>query len=447
MFYYQLVRLYSMICGPTPTDLTRVQLGKHHGLVRELMREYHGDLDAEVFVPFNTRQRLLVGKQVADSGVPVWNGTLDQKATPLSLVYFRLACEFKKGLYSELLYKDVSSRSWFNSGGRSDACGISAEDKKVFTDVLANVKKYARENGIKLLPAVEGQWWVTFERDLKENQVGRSAVVGALRTKNQAFIVNPNSGSLAAAFAAGNAPPRVGGGGNAGNAAVAIINPSKVDFSVDRPRYAECHNAAALEALRMLAIAAVKDKKLVKAEGKYNLNALGYQENGNVSKYLLAEDTALLWQKVVDARVAALKVEAKRTEIESYFIFNVFGKSADDKSIFQFCSNYQAQQEVYIHDEVTLLDVDAHDKLVDEGDGDEYSSIVAVIGRDVDYIRLKMNKEPYVNEEEEHAAAAFLHQYRKCAKKLNRAVVEGNKSVDGVPVVLLTKHGKVWYHV
>lgn len=180
--YFALARAYSILCGPAPVGGTLMQKGRHNAMVRELMMHFHSAMDNAVYVKFDSRQRLLVGKQVANSNNPVWDEADGAKSSPLSLVFMREHCSFKTD-FSSVLYNSAAT-SWFNSSGPTDA-RIDPETKTVFVRLRQKVKEFAELHNVAILPSVPGQWWFSFARDA----VDASGVASALTSPSLSVAV------------------------------------------------------------------------------------------------------------------------------------------------------------------------------------------------------------------------------------------------------------------
>jgi hypothetical protein len=112
-----------------------------------------------------------------------------------------------------------------------------------------------------------------------------------------------------------------------------------LDFSRDRPRFAECIQQTLV--LEKAAVAALKEPE--KAASHFECDALGLREDGSVPRHAREEQ----WPLVVEARKAALMVEASRTSLMSDYVLNAQGLTADGESFFKFCTNYDIQRGVF----------------------------------------------------------------------------------------------------
>jgi hypothetical protein len=418
--YFALARAYSILCGPAPVGGTLMQKGRHNAMVRELMMHFHSAMDNAVYVKFDSRQRLLVGKQVANSNNPVWDEADGAKSSPLSLVFMREHCSFKTD-FSSVLYNSAAS-SWFNSSGPSDA-RIDPETKTVFVRLRQKVKEFAELHNVAILPSVPGQWWFSFARDAVDASGVASALtspslsvaVKAKRSPPSSLIFNSESLSLAGSFAAASQVPSVP------PAVVVAATSSKESFNEDRPRFGVCQDSDPR------AVLALKAEKVSKAKELYDCNALGLREGGRFPRYANKDS----WQGVVDARVSALKVEAKRRRVTADFVFNALGETRDGKNFFQFCSHFEFQRSVFPHDEVTQLSLTAYDDLPSE------SSVLHEVKADVVHLRKMLGrKEKEVADDTE----LLVRDYRRLAKSANKRARE-----EGVDLgIYLTESGLLW---
>jgi len=441
--YYALARAYSIVCGPSPAAGSRVHKGRHNALVRELMQEYHKPMDERVYVPFDSRRRLLVGKQTVGSQKPVWDFADAEKSSSLSLVFMREHCSFKND-FSSILY-DAGDSSWFHARGTADC--IDPASKAAFIGLRQKVVEYAERNSIVILPSTPGQWWLTFARDAVEDSSAASSPLSLASSptskKSPSFLFNKDSVSLASTFAAAfqtqlppaSAPPLVGSGptvpaSNQGPQRSAVSSSVEVrsgppirnalNFESDRPSFAECQVAVG----RVLK--AIRKSKVSEAHSFFHCNALGLTAGGNFPSCAKKGG----WQAVVDARIRSLKVESKRKRVNSEFRFNALGETEDGKSFFQFCSNYALQRSVFPHDEVTLLALEPF------GNSSAVSS--RSLKRDVAYLREKLGKEPKTLDDD---TDELLGAYRKLAKAANKRVKEEGDDLG----IYLTKWGLIWH--
>lgn len=442
--YYALARAYSIVCGPSPVAGTRVHKGRHNALVRELMLEYHKSMDDTVFSPFDSRRRLLVGKQTVGSQKPVWDFADAEKSTSLSLVFMREHCSFKND-FSSILY-DAGDSSWFHATGTADDC-IDPATKAAFVGLRQKVVEYAERNSIVILPSIPGQWWLTFARDAVEDSSAASSPLSLASSptskKSPSFLFNKDSVSLASSFAAAfqtqlspvSAPPLVGSGptvlaSNRGPQSSAVISSVEVrsgppirealNFETDRPRFAECQLADGR------ALKAIRESRKSEASKVYDCNALGLTAGGNFPSCARKGG----WQAVVDARIHSLKVESKRKRVNSEFRFNALGETEDGKSFFQFCTNFTLQRSVYHHDEITLLALEPY------GNSSTVSS--RSLKRDITYLREKLGKKTKTLDDD---TDELLSAYRKLAKAANKRVKEEGDDLG----IYLTKWGLIWH--
>jgi len=412
--YYQLARGYSLVCGPPPSSGVLAQVGTHNSLVRALLQYYHADLDDRVFVPFNTTSRLSVGKQVDKSLAPVWNHAEAPKAHSLSSSFLRDMLSFKAP-FLPILY-DASPTSWFNAVDNASGA-VEPAMKKVLLDLQQNVVAYAQKLNIAIAPPKEGEWWVSFERDNAPSTPTSS------KKPMASFQIEAGALSLSKAFSSSSSAVRP----VAQSASAPIVPPPlprvpAVDFSRDRPRFAECIQQAVV--LETAAVAALK--KPDKAASRFECNALGLREDGSVPRHAREEQ----WLLVVEARKTALMVEASRKCVVSDFIFNAQGLTADGESFFKFCTNYDVQREAYSVDEVTTINLDVYD-------GVDYTYFADDMRKEVRLLRTTLGKRS--RDLDDCSEEEIRSQFKKFARKVNK---KAKKDGGGVGVYV-TKHGEL----
>jgi hypothetical protein len=411
--YFQLARGYSLVCGPPPSSGVLAQVGTHNSLVRSLLQHYHPDLDDRVFVPFNTTKRLSVGKQILNSGVPVWNLAEASKAHSLAASFLRDELAFKIP-FASILY-DSSPESWFHASSDLGYVCVDKDLKSTLLNLRKNVLDYAKAFAIAVLPSPPEQWWVSFERD--------TAVSTPLSPKKGRPLLQIDAAalSLSAAFS------ETSGGSRAVPAAPPAAVQSKptdqrstVDFTRDRPRYAECvQKGPLLEDLALLAL-----RKPQKAAVIFDCNALGEREDGSFPRYAHEDQ----WPSVVEARKDALMVEAKRAAVRNSFVFNALGRTVEGDSIFKFCSNYAFQRDSFHVDEVTLINPTVYDDVSFMFFGDD-------IRKEVRHLRTTLGKR---ERDLEHKSESELRAlFGELVKKVNK---RAKKEFVGVVV---TKCGEI----
>jgi hypothetical protein len=411
--YFQLARGYSLVCGPPPSSGVLSQVGTHNSLVRSLLQHYHSDLDDRVFVPFNTTKRLSLGKQTLNSAVPVWNLAEPPRAHSLSASFLRDELAFKIP-FASILY-DSSPASWFHASSDLGYVCVDKDLKSTLLNLRKNVLDYAKAFAIGVLPSPPEQWWVSFERD--------NAVSTPLSLKKARPLLQIDAGalSLSAAFS-----DTASGARTVPVASPAVVQSkvsdlrSIVDFTRDRPRYAECvQKGPLLEDLALLAL-----RKPQKAAAIYDCNALGEREDGSFPLYVYEDQ----WPSVVQARKDALMVEAKRTGVRKSFIFNALGRTEEGDSIFKFCSNYAFQRDSFYVDEVTLIDPTVYDDVSFMYFGDD-------IRKEVRHLRTTLGKR---ERDLEHKSENKLRaQFGELVKKVNK------KAKEEFVGVVVTKSGEI----
>ena len=415
--YYALARAYSILCGPAPVGGSLTQKGRHNALVRDLMRHFHGRMDDAVFVPFESRQRLLAGKQVSNSNMPVWDDSQGEKTSPLSLVFMREHCSFKAD-FTSILY-DSSETSWFHATFPSSTC-VAAETKEVFVALRKKVLAYAELQDIVVVPPTTGQWWVTFARDAVDAGSPASSSPPSASRKSAAppLVFSSEAFSLAGSFAAAVQDP------TSASVAVPDAVPSSpsvlVERRKDRPSYLACQKSDEL------APDALKKGKVSKARARYDCNALGLREGGQFPKYVDNER----WQAVVDNRIETLGVESKRRRVLSKFIFNALGETKKGKSYFMFCSNFVFQRSVFPHDEVTPLAVAPFSASPD-------AVVLDKIRADVALLRSKLGKKLKDLSDD---AEVLLSDYRKLAEQANKRAKDAGEDFG----IKVTSSGTIW---